>query len=783
MHALKKFSSIWHVPEIQKALNDAKVKNSSEKQQAAGTKTYEQSLVLYSNIAFARSWLNRAGLLNRNALCLYSSETACPANAAIANAANAGSPSFVIDIIPNVSYSRYLINLAFVDQSASSVFVLPGLSAAAYKKAIESVFRAEPSRPSKIPGVSRRTTRRARDPSAIAERMLFSAIEMIRKEKVYLRAVPGASLHRTKALTRFILEQIEELVSSPDIFCDRQSLTHAFLTSTILWSPYFIWHECTKPYFISQHHWDAIAEATARLIEALEHSEHIAQCFPSSAKLDIRGDVSRRRKSTETKFSRRKLSRTRRTPKTRASFYVIPSFVVHNTNKDIDFWVAATEIYKAIARILDQTASQRCEDFIEELFVSDRTNGALTDPSSTDPEDEPDENGSTSQSTANDRPAAGQSTTSHTQPGGEQDHCAQTSYKEAFWGSTEPPFLTPTRMLQKILAPDSGIESFLGNQTLSAVQKKIDAAAEAHSGVFSSSALGSREEAEEKFCLPPPDHVILGKTTSQTSLSDILTRKASYSENPVSSIAEYNAMKIFTRLRGLYDIGWGPKNAASPGSNGRVDHRRLARFAKELDFAPFKQLNERRHPEVDFYIIMDNSGSMICNFDANYRVALKTASAIRKTRGFRCGIATFYHWALHPTEPVQNWRLVSAEGGTPMHVALRKVHHEIRTRAKSRKNVVIVFTDGEPDDRDLCIAAAASLKQTALVFGVYLCPPFVGTNGGHIEEKQKTRQHFAHKLSDVLAGSPACTVENEEEFSIALTDIILTLVLKENMRD
>ncbi len=192
--------------------------------------------------------------------------------------------------------------------------------------------------------------------------------------------------------------------------------------------------------------------------------------------------------------------------------------------------------------------------------------------------------------------------------------------------------------------------------------------------------------------------------------------------------------KIRTQLYGLVQASQ-RVNTHHQYSGKRVNHRQLHRIATG-DTRVFIKTKRKQFPNTAVHLLVDMSGSM-CEGTGNGKArediareaALALALALEGIPGVNAAVTFFGGYP--PLPPV--YRVIehgervqsqagkfafNADGGTPMAEALWYAAHKLYETREKRK-VVIVITDGGPDNAPACRTVLNLYKQSGVeVFGI-----------------------------------------------------------------
>lgn len=155
----------------------------------------------------------------------------------------------------------------------------------------------------------------------------------------------------------------------------------------------------------------------------------------------------------------------------------------------------------------------------------------------------------------------------------------------------------------------------------------------------------------------------------------------------------------------------------------KIDRRAVHRLAANTpDTRIFEQRREKVNNNTAITILVDRSGSMSGgNIITATASALSIAKAVETMPDVTCEVGAF---PAHGGRGVLSLKdfggkpkverfAVQAGGGTPMDVALRWAGQEIWPRRENRK-IVLVLTDGAPNDAPKAIAMAEMLKDNGI---------------------------------------------------------------------
>jgi cobalamin biosynthesis protein CobT len=174
-------------------------------------------------------------------------------------------------------------------------------------------------------------------------------------------------------------------------------------------------------------------------------------------------------------------------------------------------------------------------------------------------------------------------------------------------------------------------------------------------------------------------------------------------------------------------------------SGNRIDGRKLSRLVQG-DSRVFERRNHRQSPNTAIHLLVDASGSMNGCPDASSRVrlidlamdsAVALALALEGISGVNSAITRFPHGDTDNVNPLlkhgqkvrPNASVFSAitNGGTPLHTALWYAAASVMATKEDRK-VIMVLTDGEPDDYDAAKSVIRRCEATGIeLVGVGIC--------------------------------------------------------------
>jgi len=159
---------------------------------------------------------------------------------------------------------------------------------------------------------------------------------------------------------------------------------------------------------------------------------------------------------------------------------------------------------------------------------------------------------------------------------------------------------------------------------------------------------------------------------------------------------------------------------------GRLDHREIHRLPLgELDI--FKLTKSRRAPNTAVHILGDYSYSMEGEEEFVAQACYNCATALYDINGVSPGVTYFGGGKSRPTVRIlnhgENPRLHvkkfmrSANGTTPMAAALWDVAFELR-KAKEPRKILVVFTDGDPDNFPATQEMLSKLSENIEIYGI-----------------------------------------------------------------
>ena len=174
-------------------------------------------------------------------------------------------------------------------------------------------------------------------------------------------------------------------------------------------------------------------------------------------------------------------------------------------------------------------------------------------------------------------------------------------------------------------------------------------------------------------------------------------------------------------------------------SGNRIDGRKLVRLSQG-DSRVFERRTHKQAPNTALHLLVDASGSMnmLPDQNAQFRLiqlamdsAVALALALEGISGVNPAITRFPHGDTDNVNPLlkhgqkvrPNSSAFSAitNGGTPLHTALWYAAASVMATKEERK-VIMVLTDGEPDDYDAAKSVIRRCEATGIeLVGVGIC--------------------------------------------------------------
>lgn len=154
----------------------------------------------------------------------------------------------------------------------------------------------------------------------------------------------------------------------------------------------------------------------------------------------------------------------------------------------------------------------------------------------------------------------------------------------------------------------------------------------------------------------------------------------------------------------------------------RISNRRVHRTG-QYDRRLFVYQEEQKGVETAVFVLGDTSGSMRDRIETLRQSMFATADAMHSLAGVKVGMGTFPGNRVllpiggNPKSALDRLGL-KASGGTPMGQAMYWAARQLAVRSEPRK-ILMVLTDGDPDDRETVEAACEALRGLGVeVFGV-----------------------------------------------------------------
>ena len=214
--------------------------------------------------------------------------------------------------------------------------------------------------------------------------------------------------------------------------------------------------------------------------------------------------------------------------------------------------------------------------------------------------------------------------------------------------------------------------------------------------------------------------------------------------NAILSRALSESGKIRASLQGLIQSSRYDR-PVNKRSGNRIDGRKLVRLSQG-DSRVFERRTHKQAPNTALHLLVDASGSMNNSISQNSPItlahiaidsAVALALALEGISGVNPAITRFPHGDTDNVNPLlkhgqkvrPNASAFSAltNGGTPLHTALWYAAASVMATKEDRK-VIMVLTDGEPDDYD----AAESVIRRCEATGIELVGVGIGIDTSHL---------------------------------------------------
>ena len=214
--------------------------------------------------------------------------------------------------------------------------------------------------------------------------------------------------------------------------------------------------------------------------------------------------------------------------------------------------------------------------------------------------------------------------------------------------------------------------------------------------------------------------------------------------NAILSRALSESGKIRASLQGLIQSSRYDR-PVNKRSGNRIDGRKLVRLSQG-DSRVFERRTHKQAPNTALHLLVDASGSMNNSINQNSPItlahiaidsAVALALALEGISGVNPAITRFPHGDTDNVNPLlkhgqkvrPNASAFSAltNGGTPLHTALWYAAASVMATKEDRK-VIMVLTDGEPDDYD----AAESVIRRCEATGIELVGVGIGIDTSHL---------------------------------------------------
>jgi len=208
--------------------------------------------------------------------------------------------------------------------------------------------------------------------------------------------------------------------------------------------------------------------------------------------------------------------------------------------------------------------------------------------------------------------------------------------------------------------------------------------------------------------------------------------------NAILNRALSESGKIRASLQGLIQSSR-YERPVNKRSGNRIDGRKLVRLSQG-DSRVFERRTHKQAPNTALHLLVDASGSMNIRPNPNDQLrlidlamdsAVALALALEGISGVNPAITRFPHGDTDNVNPLlkhgQKVRLNASafsaitNGGTPLHTALWYAAASVMATKEDRK-VIMVLTDGEPDDYDAAKSVIRRCEATGIeLVGVGIC--------------------------------------------------------------
>jgi cobaltochelatase CobT len=208
--------------------------------------------------------------------------------------------------------------------------------------------------------------------------------------------------------------------------------------------------------------------------------------------------------------------------------------------------------------------------------------------------------------------------------------------------------------------------------------------------------------------------------------------------NAILNRALSESGKIRASLQGLIQSSR-YERPVNKRSGNRIDGRKLVRLSQG-DSRVFERRTHKQAPNTALHLLVDASGSMNNRISSNLSItlariamdsAVALALALEGISGVNPAITRFPHGDTDNVNPLlkhgqkvrPNASAFSAitNGGTPLHTALWYAAASVMATREDRK-VIMVLTDGEPDDYDAAKSVIRRCEATGIeLVGVGIC--------------------------------------------------------------
>ncbi len=265
---------------------------------------------------------------------------------------------------------------------------------------------------------------------------------------------------------------------------------------------------------------------------------------------------------------------------------------------------------------------------------------------------------------------------------------------------------------------------------------------------------------------------------SQSKFSENRIRVAMVGEKKVNDLDSktiQHALSVSAalkaRLQGLLQA----KNLIRtfPSSHGKINKNRLHGLAVQ-DTKIFLQKTKQQATNTAIHILLDTSGSMRGKIGIANQACYSLAKTLENTKNINVGVTAFpaissivgstpagFRYAfLQPIvkhgEKVGNKFELQPEGGTPLAEALWWMFPQLLAQKEERK-IILLITDGEPDNRDTTIHAIEYAKKIGIeIYGIGIPPCVVETlihKSINLESIEQLPQAMFGLLQTALVGN------------------------------